>query len=460
MAGFGTGLTQGVQATTSLLDTFQKQKQLALRQQEAGISQGKLDLEKRQSEVEYGVPGSDKPGLAERRVKLTEDQQRRVEQTAEAGYYRGLQLKPVKTAALFTGIVKKIPETGKVLQPILDAINADQIKTRAELRTVMMQANATGQFAPIRESLLEKATKTAEAGKNGEAAGYLALYENTSPDNFEEFVDDIMGKPAHMKRSAQERGLGVKPRGPQETFGEKVWDKETQSWLQQDSTGKWHKVVQAGTKASQRSLRFNPETGEFEMIEGPEMTTKVKGELESRVVDQEDQRIRVENIINNFNADFLTVEGKAKATLIDLKGKLLKGSVTEADRQYMNEFATFAQDTVENVNLYIHMLTGAQMSKSEAGRLMLGVPNMGRTWFTGDGPDKFRAKMMNSWNKTKAASARYQYYLEQGLTPGRIRAMINDGKAAPLARFESKDQDQDTISGMSDEAIKAELGIK
>jgi hypothetical protein len=77
-------------------------------------------------------------------------------------------------------------------------------------------------------------------------------------------------------------------------------------------------------------------------------------------------------------------------------------------------------------------LTGAQMSAKEADRLRLAQPDPGEQFWQGDDPVTFKAKMNDVVITTRAAVARYQYYLSQGLSPATVKSMINSGNVVDL----------------------------
>jgi hypothetical protein len=436
--GFGEGLAQGAQAGRSFIEALTMKRRMAMDE----------DANKRanvQSQVLYGTqenPG----GIMERQTAMAE-------QDVKAQYNKGLMLKPVKSAALFTNIIKQIPVTKPLLQPLIEQIDSGAIATRADLRETLMQAHASGAVDEVRANIREEAAKLMAKGDQRGADKLLGIYEKTGKDSWEDFIDDIMGKPQSLRRPASERGKPVTTGGPMQ------WDERTQSWLQQDSTGVWKKVTQAASAAQKR--RIYDAQGNLIYEEGGDggLTIKAKGDLQGRVIDTGDEIVRLENILSKFDGQYLTAEGKAKASLIDLKSKFTKGgALSPEDQKYIENFSTFAQDSVENINLYIKRITGAQMSEKEAARLTMAMPNLGKTWFTGDGPAKFKAKAQNALIKVKAANERYRFYLSQGLSEPQIKKLIMSGGAAPLSQFEAGVGAGD-VSNMTDDQIKKQLGI-
>ena len=89
------------------------------------------------------------------------------------------------------------------------------------------------------------------------------------------------------------------------------------------------------------------------------------------------------------------------------KGKL-GANVTPEQRQSRAEFETFKQNTVANLNQYIHDMTGASMGVEEAKRLKATVPNMD------DDAAGFENKVQNIQKEGALAIARYRYLRENG----------------------------------------------
>jgi len=414
MAGFGTGLVEGVQAGGGIINALQAPEKMAMERR-------KLALEATQTDT------------AQRAVAVQEGQFKLNQEDEKAQYNKSLANAPTKASLLFTQVIKNIPQTAPLLKPLLEQIDNGQIKTRADLRETLMQAHATGQLSTTRQSLREEAAKLAAKGDNQKAQGLMALYEKTSDSEFENFVDDIMGKPASLRRSASDKGENIKP---PVTGEDPYWDARTQSWLQRKSDGTVIKVAQAASSGKGR--RIWDADGNLIYEEGGDgLTKKTTGELETKVVDTGDEIVRLESIVNKLDTSFLTVGGKAEATLLDIKSKFGKGdNLNENEKKYITDFTTFAQDTVENLNLYIKRITGAQMSEAEASRLKLAMPDLGKTWFTGDGPDKFKAKAQNALDKAKAANYRYNYYLSRGLDVNTVNKMVKAGTLDPLTKFE------------------------
>ena len=84
------------------------------------------------------------------------------------------------------------------------------------------------------------------------------------------------------------------------------------------------------------------------------------------------------------------------------------------------------------VNQYIKDITGAQMSEFEAKRLRKAIPDPGDTLLGGDDPIAYQAKMASALNEFAKAKARYEFYLQKGLSEGRDYDADEISKLTPL----------------------------
>jgi hypothetical protein len=141
---------------------------------------------------------------------------------------------------------------------------------------------------------------------------------------------------------------------------------------------------------------------------------ETRNKLEKEAVDINEELSRLEGIATSLDDRFLTTSGKASAWWDNLKN-MAGVELPDKDQRNLEEFSDFTRKTVENANLYIKRITGAQMSEAEAGRLMLAIPTFDSGWFSGDGPVKFKGKLKSVMGNLKMAKARHNYYLNKGL---------------------------------------------
>ena len=101
----------------------------------------------------------------------------------------------------------------------------------------------------------------------------------------------------------------------------------------------------------------------------------------------------------------------------------------------LTEFKGFQRKAIENINLYIKEITGAQMSEKEATRLRLSQPDPGEQWYQGDDPITFKAKMDDVIKFAGASVARYDKYRSEGLSDTDIKQLAKDDMLEPLENF-------------------------
>jgi len=132
--------------------------------------------------------------------------------------------------------------------------------------------------------------------------------------------------------------------------------------------------------------QINIDTGDKAPLEGYKV-------FEKQMVDNiEADRMavqRTEDIIGMFKPEYQTIWGKAIAAGAGILDRFipLKGEAKTA----LGEFAQYQQSVNENMNLYIKMITGAQMSEAEAQRLSLAIANLT------DSPAEFEYKLQRSY---------------------------------------------------------------
>ena len=165
------------------------------------------------------------------------------------------------------------------------------------------------------------------------------------------------------------------------------------------------------------------------------MTMKTKGAIETKILGGKEQLARMEKIAADFRPEFLEIGPRLGAAISGVKAKLGQ-KVSPEDTEALIEFKTFQRKAIENINLYIKELTGAQMSEKEATRIRLAQPDPGEGIWPKDSPTQFKSKMLNSYKKLKLAKARYQMYLGKGLTGPDIEGMLKKETAIPIEAME------------------------
>jgi hypothetical protein len=170
---------------------------------------------------------------------------------------------------------------------------------------------------------------------------------------------------------------------------------------------------------------------------GPEMTSKTKGAIEGKLTAGREQLARMETIVKEFKPEYQEVGTRLSTAWTGMKARLGMDIAPE-DINKLTDFKKFQRKAIENINLYIKEMTGAQMSEKEASRLRLAQPDPGESWWKGDDPITFKAKMDDVQLMTRAAVARYEYYRNKGLTDAQVKNLISTDKAIPLEEIAAK----------------------
>lgn len=145
-----------------------------------------------------------------------------------------------------------------------------------------------------------------------------------------------------------------------------------------------------------------------------EYTKKTQGSIEDKLHASSSKMQRMSKLIQNFSPELLDRTNKLKAELNNqLEAWNLK-DLSGKEKQELAKITTYAQDAIENINATIQEISGAEMSEKEANRLRLQEPDMGEHWWKGDGPTKFKTKLLNTYQKTQKAIARYHYIVNNG----------------------------------------------
>jgi len=160
------------------------------------------------SQIADSIARNRQLGLQERQVNVAERGMDLEESQVANQYARSMLQKPDRGLITATAVAKQIPYTRPVLQPIINAVDSDQIKTRAEFRNALMAASATPLWAKMRSDLREAAEKANESGDNRKAEELMSFYNSTSQDEFENTLDNMMGKPFSLRRTAGQKGTG------------------------------------------------------------------------------------------------------------------------------------------------------------------------------------------------------------------------------------------------------------
>lgn len=124
---------------------------------------------------------------------------------------------------------------------------------------------------------------------------------------------------------------------------------------------------------------------------------------------------RLDQIQQTFKPEYQQIGTRLGNAWAGLKNSLGVG-ISETDKSKLTEFSAYKRKAIENINTYIHDMTGSAMGVQEAQRLMQAVPNPGQSWYDGDSPIEFKAKLDDTIKSLKMAEARAVYIKRNGIS--------------------------------------------
>jgi hypothetical protein len=165
---------------------------------------------------------------------------------------------------------------------------------------------------------------------------------------------------------------------------------------------------------------------------GPgKLTNPTKTTVQKKSIEMADEVARLVNIQQDFRPEFLEIGtrwGNFKTAWKEKAGFRIPDDEIEGFKAYTD----FRRAAIEDINLYIKRITGAQMSESEAKRLKKARPVAGNGIFDGDSPTEFQTKLEDVLSRGRLSMARFNYYRSQGLTPLQIENVVESVAAVKL----------------------------
>ncbi len=136
--------------------------------------------------------------------------------------------------------------------------------------------------------------------------------------------------------------------------------------------------------------------------------------LQTKLIETDDVLAGLRDVQASFRPEFQQVGPRLQNfwTSIKAKGNL---TVTPEEAQQLNAFANYKRNAIDQLNRYIKLITGAQMSEAEANRLRQGFPDPGEGIFDGDDPISFQAKMDGTMRQLSLVRGRTAWALKNGL---------------------------------------------
>lgn len=246
--------------------------------------------------------------------------------------------------------------------------------------------------------------------------------------------------------------LGLEPEELRSTAGKQLEDRQ--------------KIAEQFGEGSEELARFDAATakgkgfsvtlpdGTVISAGGPqELQKKTLGQTETDIVGADDAIARINAIASGFKPEFLEFGGRLGAKLSSLKAKFGK-DLSGEQKQFLTEFSSFQRDAIENINLEIKRITGAQMSEKEANRIRQGFPDPGEGVFDGDDPITFQSKLRGVMRSLSLTRARRMTLLRDGINIDNLSQKARDREFGRLALPVDK-TDNRGIVGVMNGRIKA-----
>lgn len=190
---------------------------------------------------------------------------------------------------------------------------------------------------------------------------------------------------------------------------------------------------QPGKPPSGLQVDFDPETGRPTSIStgrrggsDQSLQKKTLGDIEAKVVQAREGIARLGQIQSGFQRDYQTF-GTRWGAMYDAFMEKSGFELTPENQQELAAFTDWRRNAVENINLHIKDITGAQMSAAEVPRLKDQMPDPGTGLLDGDSPTEFQANLDSTMRSLRRAAARYTYALRNRKDPFSISLDSIDG---------------------------------
>jgi hypothetical protein len=141
---------------------------------------------------------------------------------------------------------------------------------------------------------------------------------------------------------------------------------------------------------------------------------------------------RIEDTIAAFKPEFQELGTRWGNLWTGVKEKL-GVKLSPEDKKQLADFSTYRKGAIKTLNEEIHRLTGAQMSRHEARRLVKGLPNPGTGLFDGDSPTEFISALKVTYKDLKRVQARARYYQARNIN---VKNLAKQEKLMSLEQFD------------------------
>ena len=188
------------------------------------------------------------------------------------------------------------------------------------------------------------------------------------------------------------------------------------------------KILQQPPKAGQK-ITINPDGTVTFSQGGPAggVSKPTQARLEASVIELDDQLSQLKQIKDSFEPEFQQVGTRIANAFTRFKDKF-NITVSKEEIEDLQRFSLFKRNAISALNLYIKLITGAQMSEAEADRLRQGFPDPGEGIFDGDSPAEYQSKFDGTLKQLTLARSRRIWVINNGrLSPDTTKKQIEDG---------------------------------
>ncbi len=305
------------------------------------------------------------------------------------------------TEAMLTGTVPDLMQryeafkqgVGPQYGPELDIANfAEQLPVN------MMMNLYTGKYmTPAQKLGYLKNQETIKRNTKGPSSSDVTIIE-TKPPGFENY-----GQYAYNKKTGKYQYLGPP---------------KAKSQMQ----------IEVGEDGTIRFAQGTPQPGGTLL----QPTTKTKSDVQAKLRELDETYDRLQKLKKGYKEEYLQMPYRFMKTMQTGFDKF--GMLPKKSQQELEKYTGYSSEALDFINVYIHNMTGAQMSKDEANRLRVVPPDFGEHWWSGDSPGQFKGKVDRALMGVDMARARYNMYAKNGLNTD----VDNMAKETPLDEMPKK----------------------
>jgi len=172
------------------------------------------------------------------------------------------------------------------------------------------------------------------------------------------------------------------------------------------------------------------------------LTKPTVNKLQANLMDAGNQLDLITNIGKLYQPEYLTWIGQGRAGITAVLEKAMI-PVGVDQKKFLADYSSFKRSSLDGLNRYIKLITGAQMSEAEASRLRKAFPDVEQ-----DSPTQFMAKYIDVTQQLMAYRRRAQTALESGrldLLPTDFKA----GEGADIAIYKPSEQEALDLLGLN-----------